>query len=98
MEQIIERGLPVKSLDLYLLKFHRKIVKVKEFSFTEVRATDRRFIFVFVLFEKQGRARENEGGARTLPLLPWRSINPLRFLISYHTGSTDFEENTVEGL
>ena len=56
-----------KSLDPYLLKFHRKIVKVNEFSFTDLRATDRRFIFVFILFEKQGRARENERGARTLP-------------------------------
>ena len=56
-----------KSLDPYLLKFHRKIVKVNEFSFTDLRATGRRFIFVFILFEKQGRARENERGARTLP-------------------------------
>ena len=62
-----ESKVHVKSLDPYLLKFHRKIVQVKEFSFADLRATDRRFIFVFVLFEKQGRARENERGARTLP-------------------------------
>ena len=62
-----ESNVYVKSLDPYLLKFHRKIVKVKEFSFTDLRAPDRRFIFVFVLFEKHGRARENERGARTLP-------------------------------
>ena len=62
-----ESKVHVKSLDPYLLKFHRKIVKVKEFSFTVLRAPNRRFIFVFVLFEKHGRAREKERGPRTLP-------------------------------